>query len=89
MFANPAATGYTPYPPSPARPAAKPPAKKNTAQVVLIAAIIVLFGVAAVRATARPSPAACAAGARPAGRAPGVPAAVSRPGSPPDPLWRP
>ena len=50
VFANPAATGYTPYPPSPARPAAKPPAKKNTAQVVLIAAIIVLFGVAAVLA---------------------------------------
>ncbi|BBZ08335.1 protein kinase [Mycolicibacterium doricum] len=50
VFANPAATGYTPYLPAPARTAAKPPAKKNTAQVVLIAAIIVLFGVAAVLA---------------------------------------
>jgi serine/threonine-protein kinase len=46
VFANPAATGFTPYPPSPPRP----PAKKNTVQVVLIAAIIVMFGVAAMLA---------------------------------------
>lgn len=50
VFANPAATGFTPYPPAAPRPPAKPPAKKNTAQVVLIAAIIVMFGVAAVLA---------------------------------------
>ncbi|BCI54038.1 protein kinase [Mycolicibacterium litorale] len=50
VFPNPAATGYTPYPPQAPRPAAKAPATKNTAQVVLIAAIIVLFGVAAVLA---------------------------------------
>ncbi|MDY6869067.1 MAG: serine/threonine-protein kinase [Actinomycetota bacterium] len=46
VFANPAATGFTPDPPA----APRPPAKKNTAQVVLIAAIIVMFGVAAVLA---------------------------------------
>jgi serine/threonine-protein kinase len=50
VYANPAATGYTPYPPAAPRPAAEPPEKKNTAQVVLIAAIIVMFGVAAVLA---------------------------------------
>lgn len=53
VFPNPAATGFTPYPPPQApRPAASPPppAKKNTAQVVLIASIIVMFGVAAVLA---------------------------------------
>jgi serine/threonine protein kinase len=54
VFPNPAATGYTPYPPPAPRPAARPPArppaKKNTAQVVLIASIIVMFGVAAVLA---------------------------------------
>lgn len=50
VFPNPAATGYTPYPPQATPAAAKPAAKKNTGQTVLIATIIVLFGVAAVLA---------------------------------------
>ncbi|TFV58377.1 serine/threonine protein kinase [Mycobacterium sp. PS03-16] len=52
MYADPVATGLSPYPPSapPPPPARKPPARKNSAQVMLIAAIIVLFGVAAALA---------------------------------------
>lgn len=52
VYPNPAATGYTPYPTPPPTPAPGPAGKgkKNTGQVVLIAAIIVMFGVAAVLA---------------------------------------
>ena len=54
VYQNPAATGLTPYPPvpPPARPPKAPVAKRRigTGQAVLIASIIVLFGVAAVLA---------------------------------------
>ena len=51
VYPNPAATGYTPYPPPAPRPEA--PDRKSrfgSAQVALIAATVVLFGVAAVLA---------------------------------------
>jgi serine/threonine-protein kinase len=53
VYANPAATGLTPYPPAAPPPPPKAPPRKQgagTGQVALIAAIIVLFGVAAVLA---------------------------------------
>lgn len=53
VYPNPVATGMTPYPPSPPPAAPKPaPAKARSGrgQTALIAAIIVLFGVAAVLA---------------------------------------
>jgi serine/threonine-protein kinase len=51
VFPNPSATGYTPYPP-PQRPSEpRPPAPRmSRTQVLLIAAVITLFGVAAVLA---------------------------------------
>lgn len=51
VFPNPAATGYTPYPP-PARPPESPARRPRfgRGQVILAAAVIVLFGVAAVLA---------------------------------------
>jgi serine/threonine-protein kinase len=51
VFPNPAATGYTPYPPParPPEPSAGGP-RWGRGQVILTAAVIVLFGVAAVLA---------------------------------------
>ncbi|BBZ05541.1 protein kinase [Mycolicibacterium chitae] len=54
LYANPAATGYTPYPPPPARPTPPPaPVRKarfGPAQIALAAATLVLFGTAAILA---------------------------------------
>lgn len=53
LYPNPAATGYTPYPPPlPPAPAPTPPRRKrfSTTQVTVLAATVVLFGVAAVLA---------------------------------------
>jgi serine/threonine-protein kinase len=50
VYPNPAATGYTPYPPVAAPPPPQRPAKQRAGrgQVALIATVIVLLGVAAV-----------------------------------------
>ncbi|CAJ1494455.1 serine/threonine-protein kinase [[Mycobacterium] burgundiense] len=54
LYENPAATGYTPYPPPPAEPAPAPPiahkSRFSRTQVVLGAVTIVLLGTAAILA---------------------------------------
>ena len=53
VYANPAGTGYTPYPPPEIRPPEPPAPRKSrlsTSQVALIVATVLLFGVAVVLA---------------------------------------